>query len=89
MRLVLGKVDLDLDALMGVTAGHGIVPASILRRLPVRLNYDDDYYASRFQGIPLDGYTTIVERLLDRPAIAVRLGERFTRASPRVRARVF
>jgi UDP-galactopyranose mutase len=65
------------------------LPASILRRLPVRLNYDDNYYTSRFQGIPLDGYTAIVERLLDHPAIEVRLGERFTRAYCREFAHVF
>lgn len=53
------------------------LPASILARLPVRFNYDDNYYASRYQGIPKDGYTAIVEKLLDHPAIEVRLGERF------------
>ena len=37
------------------------LPASILKRLPVRFNYDDNYYASKFQGIPKNGYTHIVE----------------------------
>lgn len=32
------------------------LPASILKRLPVRFNYDDNYYASKFQGIPKNGY---------------------------------
>jgi UDP-galactopyranose mutase len=53
------------------------LPASILKRLPVRFNYDDNYYNSRFQGIPLEGYTAIVEKILDHPAIEVRLSERF------------
>lgn len=53
------------------------LPASILQRLPVRFNYDDNYYASKHQGIPLDGYTALVERILDHPAIEVRLGRRF------------
>ena len=53
------------------------LPASILQRLPVRFNYDDNYYASRYQGIPLEGYTAIVERLLDHPAIHVQLAERY------------
>lgn len=53
------------------------LPASILQRLPVRFNYDDNYYASRYQGIPLEGYTKIVERILDHPQIEVHVGERY------------
>ncbi|RZL41513.1 MAG: UDP-galactopyranose mutase [Variovorax sp.] len=55
------------------------LPASILKRLPVRFNYDDNYYASRWQGIPRDGYTAIVEKMLDHPGIRVHLGTRFER----------
>jgi UDP-galactopyranose mutase len=55
------------------------LPASILKRLPVRFNYDDNYYASKFQGIPRDGYTAIVEALLDLPNVHLHLGTRFTR----------
>lgn len=53
------------------------LPASILQRLPVRFNYDDNYYNSKYQGIPIDGYTAIIEKLLDHPAIQVRLNTRF------------
>lgn len=53
------------------------LPASILQRLPVRFNYDDNYYASKFQGIPVDGYTKIVEKILDHDVIKVKLGARF------------
>lgn len=53
------------------------LPASILQRLPVRFNYDDNYYNSKYQGIPVEGYTKIVEKILDHEAIEVRLGERF------------
>jgi UDP-galactopyranose mutase len=55
------------------------LPASILKRLPVRFSYDDNYYASPHQGIPVNGYTAVVERILDHEAIALRLGERFER----------
>ena len=55
------------------------LPASILKRLPVRFNYDDDYFFHRFQGMPDGGYTAMVERILDHPGIAVRLGTRFAR----------
>jgi UDP-galactopyranose mutase len=56
------------------------LPASILKRLPVRFNYNDNYYANPFQGIPRDGYTPIFEKMLDHPSIEVRLGARFDSA---------
>jgi UDP-galactopyranose mutase len=57
------------------------LPASILQRLPVRFNYDDNYYASLYQGIPRHGYTHIVEKLLASPRIEVRLGQKYDRAA--------
>mgnify|MGYP002759313623 FL=1 len=39
------------------------LPASILKRLPVRFNYDDNYFSHKYQGIPKDGYTPIIESL--------------------------
>lgn len=53
------------------------LPASILKRLPVRFNYDDNYFNHRFQGMPEQGYTAIVEQLLDHPNITVLLNTRF------------
>ncbi|MBU2963501.1 UDP-galactopyranose mutase [Citreicella sp. C3M06] len=50
------------------------LPASILKRLPVRFNYDDNYFFHRFQGMPEDGYTALVQRMLDHPGITVTLG---------------
>jgi UDP-galactopyranose mutase len=64
------------------------LPASILKRLPVRFNYDDNYYASRYQGIPRDGYTPIVSNLLDHPNVKVHLGTRFDRARKRIQPRL-
>ena len=43
------------------------LPASILKRLPVRFNYDDNYFNHRRQGIPKDGYSALVERMLQVP----------------------
>lgn len=51
------------------------LPASVFRRLPVRFNYDDNYFEHRWQAIPRDGYTPIFERVLDHPNITVRLNE--------------
>ncbi|WP_019143204.1 UDP-galactopyranose mutase [Noviherbaspirillum massiliense] len=65
------------------------LPASILKRLPVRFNYDDNYYASTFQGMPKNGYTYIVERILDHPNVTVQLNTRFERAMAPGYAHVF
>lgn len=54
------------------------LPASILKRLPVRFSYDDNYYDKRFQGIPAEGYTEVVRRILDHPGIRVHLKKAFT-----------
>ena len=57
------------------------LPASILKRLPLRFSYDDNYYQSRHQGMPRNGYTFIVERILDHPNIEVHLRSTFDRAT--------
>lgn len=41
------------------------LPAFIIKRLPVRFTYDNNYFNDRFQGIPMGGYTKIVEKMLD------------------------
>ena len=41
------------------------LPASIIRRLPVRFTYDNNYFNDRFQGIPMGGYTKMVAAMLD------------------------
>jgi len=53
------------------------LPASILKRLPLRFTYNDNYYDHRYQGMPRNGYTAIVERILEHPGIEVRLNTRF------------
>lgn len=55
------------------------LPASILKRLPVRFNYDDNYFFHRFQGMPEHGYTAMVEAILDHPRIAVHLNTPFSK----------
>ena len=41
------------------------LPSFIIRRLPVRFTYDNNYFNDRYQGIPIGGYTAIVERMLE------------------------
>src|SRR5260221_3534680 len=49
------------------------LPASLFKRLPLRFNDDDSYFDNRFQGIPVDGYTAIIDRLLADERIQVKL----------------
>ena len=48
------------------------LPSFIIRRLPVRANYDIGYFNDPHQGVPREGYFTLFSRLLDHPAITVR-----------------
>ena len=48
------------------------LPAFIIKRLPVRLTYDNNYFNALYQGIPVGGYTKMVENMLE--GIEVRLG---------------
>lgn len=41
------------------------LPKEIIKRLPVRYTYDNNYFNDTYQGIPIDGYTAIFEQLLD------------------------
>ena len=65
------------------------LPASILKRLPVRFDYNDNYFAHRFQGMPQHGYTAMVAAILDHPRITVHLNTRFTRAMAAAHDHVF
>jgi len=56
------------------------LPASILKRLPVRFNYDDNYFFHKFQGMPEQGYTPMIEKILDHPSITVQLETVFDRS---------
>jgi UDP-galactopyranose mutase len=56
------------------------LPAAILKRLPVRFSYDDNYFFHAFQGMPEQGYTHLVTRILDHPNIKVHLNSAFTQA---------
>ena len=40
------------------------LPAFIIKRLPLRFTYDNNYFNARYQGIPIGGYTTIIEKML-------------------------
>ncbi|MCI9027770.1 MAG: UDP-galactopyranose mutase [Lawsonibacter sp.] len=50
------------------------IDPSTTARVPVRLSRDDRYFQDAYQGMPLEGYTKMFERMLDHPNIEVRLG---------------
>lgn len=54
------------------------LPASILKRIPVRFNYDDNYHTHSYTGIPVDGYTAVMEKMIDLPGIELSLNKKFT-----------
>ena len=47
------------------------------RRLPVRYNFDNRYFNDKYEGLPVDGYTAWLERMVDHPNIEVRLDTDF------------
>ena len=53
------------------------LPASILKRIPVRFNYDDNYHNNIFTGIPVDGYSAIIQKLVEHANIRVTLNKKF------------
>jgi UDP-galactopyranose mutase len=54
------------------------IPASVLKRLPVRFNFNDNYFFHKYQGIPKNGYTKIIKSILNHPLIEVRLNTNFS-----------
>jgi UDP-galactopyranose mutase len=53
------------------------LPASILKRIPVRFNYDDNYHNNIYTGIPAEGYTALIEKLIANDNITVTLNKKF------------
>jgi UDP-galactopyranose mutase len=79
--VVVGRVGQELYELFfrGYTRKQwGLDPsqldASVTARVPTRANDDDRYFTDRYQAMPLDGYTAMFRRMLERPGIEVRTG---------------
>lgn len=51
------------------------LPSFIIKRLPLRFTYDNNYFNDRYQGIPVDGYTAMVEKMLS--GVEVRLSTEY------------
>lgn len=55
------------------------LPADIFNRLPLRFNYDDNYFNHKYQGLPINGYSHIITKLLDHPNITFYLNQLYKR----------
>jgi len=53
------------------------LPATILKRLPLRFDYNDSYFSHPYQGVPKDGYAALAAAILNAPNLELRLGARF------------
>jgi len=53
------------------------IPTSTAKRLPIRFNYNDNYFNDQFQGIPTEGYTQLIQRMIEHENIQLSLGEDF------------
>ena len=58
------------------------LPASVFGRVPVRFDYNDNYFRHGRQGQPVGGYSRLIERILDHPGIAVSAGRAYEPADP-------
>lgn len=56
------------------------VDGSVTARVPVYISCDDRYFQDKYQGIPLEGYTKVVEKMLDHPNIKVKLNTEFKKS---------
>ena len=53
------------------------LPSFIIRRLPTRFTFDNNYFNHRYQGVPVDGYTAIFDKMLDSDLIDVQMDTDF------------
>lgn len=54
-----------------------LLEADIIKRLPVRFTYDNRYFNDKYEGLPTNGYTAWLERMIDDPRIELRLNTDF------------
>lgn len=55
-----------------------VLPASILKRIPVRFNYDDNYHNNIYTGIPVNGYTAVMQAMIKHASIKMHLNKKYT-----------
>lgn len=66
------------------------LPAFIIKRLPFRFVYDNNYFNDRYQGIPVGGYTAIVEKMLEGTEVRTGIDFfEFRKENPRLQRRLF
>ena len=53
------------------------IPASVLKRIPIRFNYDDSYHFSKYGGIPMNGYSHIINKMFSGNKVNIKLNTKF------------
>ena len=53
------------------------LPSFIIRRLPTRFTFDNNYFNHRYQGVPVDSYTAMFDKLLESELIDIQLNKDF------------
>ena len=53
------------------------IPASVLKRIPIRFNHDDSYHFSKYGGIPKNGYSHIINKMLSGTKVNIKLNTKF------------
>ena len=56
------------------------ISKTILKRLPVRFNYNDNYYNDKYQGVPINGYTEIIKNMLNNKKIKIYLSKSYKKS---------
>lgn len=54
-----------------------MLPASVARRLPFRLTYDDNYYNKKYQGLPFEGYTPLFDKIFNQDGVQIILNTHY------------
>jgi len=55
----------------------GVLPAETITRIPIRYNYNSRFFNDTYEGLPIDGYAKLFERMLNHPNITIRLNTNF------------
>jgi UDP-galactopyranose mutase len=65
------------------------IPSDVLKRLPIRFDYNDNYFFHKYQAIPKNGYTDIIQNILNHPNISVKLNVSYSREMESIYEKIY